>query len=167
MHNRSCTACCSTLITQQPSSSTSISICNAPRHVGSITSRCSGKWARSHPPEIATAKNVWRDKPKERLHWRLVNEWILKLTQGCCQGLKNTSTNRCYWTRSCAYRATPSKFLSMICKHMAAHGEKGWRSGESARLPPMWPRFDSRTWRHKWVEFVLGSRPCSKRFFSG
>ena len=32
-------------------------------------------------------------------------------------------------------------------------------------LPPMWPGFDSRTRRHMWV--VVGSRPCSKRFFSG
>ena len=45
--------------------------------------------------------------------------------------------------------------------------EQGWRSGESARLPPMWPGFDSRTRRHMWVEFVVGSRPCSERFFSG
>ena len=30
-----------------------------------------------------------------------------------------------------------------------------------------WSRFDSRTRRHMWVEFVVGSRPCSKRFFSG
>ena len=43
----------------------------------------------------------------------------------------------------------------------------GWRSGQSARLPPMWPGFDSRTRRHMWVEFVVGSRPCSERFFSG
>ena len=27
--------------------------------------------------------------------------------------------------------------------------------------------FNSRTRRHKWVEFVVGSRPCSERFFSG
>ena len=47
-----------------------------------------------------------------------------------------------------------------------APGEQGWRSGESARLPPMWPGFDSRTRRHMWVEFVVGSRPCSERFFS-
>ena len=46
-------------------------------------------------------------------------------------------------------------------------GEQGWRSGESARLPPMWPRFDSRTRRHMWVEFVVSSRPCSEGFFSG
>ena len=32
-----------------------------------------------------------------------------------------------------------------------------WRSGESTRLPPMWPGFDSRSRRHMWVEFVVGS----------
>ena len=45
-------------------------------------------------------------------------------------------------------------------------GEQGWLSGESARLPPMWPGFDSRTRRHKWIEFV-GFLFCSERFFSG
>ena len=43
-------------------------------------------------------------------------------------------------------------------------GELGWRSGESARLPPMCPGFDSRTWRHMWVEFVVRSRPSSEGF---
>ena len=36
-----------------------------------------------------------------------------------------------------------------------------------AGLPLMWPGFDSRTRRQMWVEFVVGSRPCSERFFSG
>ena len=45
-------------------------------------------------------------------------------------------------------------------------GEQGWRSGESAHLPPMCPRFNSRTRCHMWVEFVVGSLLCSKRFFS-
>ena len=40
-------------------------------------------------------------------------------------------------------------------------------SGENARLPPMCPGFDSRTWRHMWVEFLVGSLLCSERFFSG
>ena len=31
----------------------------------------------------------------------------------------------------------------------------------------MWPGCDSRTRRLMWAEFVLGSRPCSERFFSG
>ena len=53
------------------------------------------------------------------------------------------------------------------CDTLSTKGERGWYSGESTRLPPMWPGFDSRTRRHMWVEFVVGSRPCSERFFSG
>ena len=50
---------------------------------------------------------------------------------------------------------------------MSRHlGNKGWRSGESARLPPIWPRFKSRRRRHMWVEFVVDSLLCSERFFS-
>ena len=36
-------------------------------------------------------------------------------------------------------------------------GEQGWRSGESARLPAMWPGFDS-GFDSGWVEFAVGSR---------
>ena len=39
--------------------------------------------------------------------------------------------------------------------------------GESTRLPPMWPRFKSGRRSHMWVEFVVGSLPCSERFYSG
>jgi len=46
-------------------------------------------------------------------------------------------------------------------------GEQGWLSGESARLPSVWLGFDSRTRLHMWVEFVVGSRPCSEDFFPG
>ena len=35
--------------------------------------------------------------------------------------------------------------------------EQGECSGDSARLPPICPGFDSRTRRHMWVEFVVGS----------
>ena len=31
----------------------------------------------------------------------------------------------------------------------------------------MWPGFESWRRRHMWVEFVVGSLPCSERFFSG
>ena len=41
---------------------------------------------------------------------------------------------------------------------------KAWRSGESTRLPPLWPGFDSSTWCCMWVEFVVGSHPCSEGF---
>ena len=46
-------------------------------------------------------------------------------------------------------------------------GSKGWCSGESTRLPPMWPRFKSRRRHHRWVELVVGSLLCCERFFSG
>ena len=46
------------------------------------------------------------------------------------------------------------------------HGSKGWRSGESTRLPPVWPGFEFRRRRHMWVEFVVGSLPCSERFYT-
>ena len=49
--------------------------------------------------------------------------------------------------------------------YLLTYGEQGWCSGESARLSPMWPGFDSQTQRHMWVEFVVGSGPCSERFF--
>ena len=50
---------------------------------------------------------------------------------------------------------------------LKGRSKQGWRSGESARLPPMWPGFNSWSRCHMWVEFVVGSRPCSDRFFSG
>ena len=34
-------------------------------------------------------------------------------------------------------------------------------------LPPMWPGFKSWHRSHMWVEFVVGSLPCSERFFTG
>ena len=45
--------------------------------------------------------------------------------------------------------------------------QEEWRSVKSIRLLSVWRGFDSRTRRHMGVEFVVGSRPCSERFFSG
>ena len=45
-------------------------------------------------------------------------------------------------------------------------GLQEWRSGESTRLPPIWPGFDSQIRRHMWVEFV-GSLLCTERFSPG
>ena len=42
-----------------------------------------------------------------------------------------------------------------------------WHSGESTRLPWLWPRFYSWTWRPMCVEFVVGSSPCLKDFSLG
>ena len=62
-------------------------------------------------------------------------------------------------------------YLLMVIKshiiiiYISGFGEQGWCSGESTRLPPMWPGFDSWCRRHMCVEFVVGSLPCSERFF--
>ena len=45
-------------------------------------------------------------------------------------------------------------------------GVQGWRSGESTRLPSMWPGINSQIRRQMWVEFV-GSRLCTERFSPG
>ena len=49
-------------------------------------------------------------------------------------------------------------------KLMRALGVQGWRSGESTRLPPMWPGFDYQSGCHTWVELV-GSLLCTENFF--
>ena len=51
---------------------------------------------------------------------------------------------------------------------MSKMGSKGWSSGESTGLPPIWPGF-RKSWRriHTCIEFVVGSLICSERFFSG
>ena len=50
---------------------------------------------------------------------------------------------------------------------MWEQGEQGWLSGERARLPPVWPGFDSRTRCHMWVEFFGGSLLSPEGFFQG
>ena len=40
---------------------------------------------------------------------------------------------------------------------ISTFSEQGWHCGNGACLPPMWPAFDSPSWRHMWVEFVFGS----------
>ena len=54
-------------------------------------------------------------------------------------------------------------------KRGAFNGDQGWRSGENAHLPPVWPGFDSWSRRHTcmWVESVFGSHPCFKGFSPG
>ena len=61
---------------------------------------------------------------------------------------------------SCFEQLGPTTLaLSSVCTTIGGAGMA--RSGESTRL-----RFDSPPRSHMWVEFVVGSRPCSKRFFS-
>ena len=77
-----------------------------------------------------------------------------------------------FWDCICVDKHLPRfEELAYVVPHFDALtrvvGEQGWRSGESSRLPTMWPGFKSRRRRHMWVEFVVGSLPCSERFFSG
>ena len=63
---------------------------------------------------------------------------------------------------------SPGKGASRLCLPVLTRfrlGRQGWHSGESARLPSLWPRLDSQTRCHMWVEFVVGFRPCSEEFY--
>ena len=64
-------------------------------------------------------------------------------------------------------RTTLRGYLKTQKQSRDSWGEQGWCSGESTRLPPLWPGFNSWTRRHMWVEFVVGSRPCSEHFSPG
>ena len=54
-----------------------------------------------------------------------------------------------------------------ILRNINCHtgGEQGCRSGESTRLPPMWPGFESRRRRLMWVTFVVGSLVSPREVF--
>ena len=39
--------------------------------------------------------------------------------------------------------------FAIMYREVLLGGEQGWRSGESTRLTPMWPGFDSRSRRRK------------------
>ena len=66
-------------------------------------------------------------------------------------------------SESRAYTCILLGLLFLFLSHLLLFGEQWWRSVESTRLPPMWPRFDSQTLCHLWVEFV-GSIRCSVIF---
>ena len=79
-----------------------------------------------------------------------------------CEDIKMSRMLKATLSRCTQYTNTQYIFFSLYM-----YTRQGWRSGESTRLPPMWPGFKSRRRRHMWVEFVVGSLPCSKRFFPG
>ena len=57
--------------------------------------------------------------------------------------------------------------ILQLMKSLPFKGEQGCCRGETARLPPMWPGFDSRTWHHMRVEFVVGSLLAPRGFSPG
>ena len=69
-------------------------------------------------------------------------------------------------TESHKFISNSSSQPVMCYPHKITLGVQGWRSGESTRLPPMWPGFDSQIRCPMWVEFV-GSLLRTKRFSPG
>ena len=53
-----------------------------------------------------------------------------------------------YFVSFSGYNNRQKKLTSAFSKNKENFGEQGWRSGESTRLPPMWPRFDCRIRHH-------------------
>ena len=70
--------------------------------------------------------------------------------------IKERVSNPC-WGHTCL-ECLRLKWI--IFPRTAMISERGWRSGENANLPPLWPGFDSWIWWYVSVAVVVGSRPC-------
>ena len=68
--------------------------------------------------------------------------------------------------QSCLAVALSSCFLDAKGFYLARESRDGAVVRALAFPAPMWAGFDSRTRRHMWVEFIVGSLLCSERFFS-
>ena len=64
---------------------------------------------------------------------------------------------------NCSLPYRRENVIQIITTPLFASKEQGWRSGESTRLPPLWPGFDFRTRRQMWIEFV-SSLLCYEMF---
>jgi len=93
--------------------------------------------------------STWETMYVTRLKLRHV-DWLPKgILLNCDVSMATTRVTKELFTFSVIFLRTVKTFL---IKHLYRQGERGWRSGNSNRLPQMW------------VEFVVGSRPCSQRF---
>ena len=96
-----------------------------------------------------------------------ISALIIMFSVGVPMETAKAAINNGFKARDWTLDSGSLRFVSTVVELPSlVFGEQGWRSGESARLPPMCPGFDSRTRRHMWAEFV-GSLLCSERFFSG
>ena len=101
----------------------------------------------------------------------------LGLRQGCNQLALDSSTRQVaifsapwgnYRPRRLMFGARSSQKMSLTKPWSRIFWDKqSWWSGDSTRLPPMWPGFDSVARNHMWVEFA-GSLLCegSPEYFS-
>ena len=107
-----------------------------------------------------------------QIHWQLLNQLSDSSTD------MNRQTDNWQILSVCQYRQIHSQILASLklnlssgfkavdCSRTNKNAE--WRSGESTRLLLMWSGFESGV-DAIYVccsEFVVGSRPCSERFFS-
>ena len=113
-------------------------------------------------------------KTKMLLKYKSVDKHVkLSCTHQCKQGNVTSSTSILFSSLVCTLPKKPTipwlshhyTLTALGCRDGAV-GVQGWRSGESTRLPPMWPGFDSQIRRQMWVEFV-GSLLCTERFSPG
>ena len=128
---------------------------------------------------------LWNKLPSTRsslfkLYSRFVKDWVLLRSYHCvlyAQGCNHTMMMKRHdssiitlgtWkrSRSRTYNLMAISSDAFPLTYSTRLGVQGWSSGESTRLLPMWPGFDSQTRRHMWVEF-FGSLLCTERFFSG
>ena len=113
------------------------------------------QWWESSPP--TNVARVRFPDPASYVGW--VCCWF---SPWCVLGSRGGAVVRALASHQCGLGSIPGP--GVICRlslllvlSFMCIGEQGWCSGESTRLPLMWPGFDSRTRRHLWVEFVVGS----------
>ena len=86
---------------------------------------------------------------------------VYDMTYAACMSAKKINKRLCMVMdlNIFVYHLNVCRVSFLLC---TVGAQQGWRSGESARLIAMSSVFDSRTRRHMWVEFVVGSPLCFK-----
>ena len=102
----------------------------------------------------------------ERSIWNWHNTTLKSVSRGHCHSFRTFVVEGGIAPSICEYQYQFVHHCKITMSPLTWVGVQGWRSGESTRLPPMWPGFDSSTRRHMWVEFV-GSLLCTERFSPG
>ena len=113
-----------------------------------------------------------QQRPSHRNGLRgILRQWSHQLVWECENQVGNSSLPcNLLWMWVMNLKRSNYQWLTdkSVCKLSPRYSFRsaGLAQCQSARLPPMWRGFDSRTRRHMWAEFV-GSLLCSERFFSG
>ena len=103
------------------------------------------------PKDIQSSSKIHKNK--------LINSFVFKFRARACRKLHRLDS-------LCAANKIHTIETSPVYTY-ATIESRGWCSGESTRLPPMWPGFDFRSRRHMWVEFAVGSLFAPRGFSPG